>query len=151
MHEDKPEGPDHHRPTDRPADQPTTLNRPEDPRPRHQRARTPRPARPNPPDMPAQVLSSLWVASSTHALACQGLKAVAMIVQVVRAEDTHESSLHGGPPTSVVGTGTGGCSPELANRHRTPKTGYGTTPVWCRGGRRNVEGCWGLTPEGGLY
>ena len=21
---------------------------------------------------------------------------------------------------------------------------YGTTPVWCRGGSRNVEGCWGF-------
>ena len=26
----------------------------------------------------------------------------------------------------------------------TTKTGYATTPVWCRGGSRYVEGCWGF-------
>ena len=31
----------------------------------------------------------------------------------------------------------------------TTHSGYGTTPVWCRGRSRNVEGCWGLTPAGG--
>ena len=49
MREHRPERPNHHRPTDRPDDQPTNPNRPEGPRPRHQRARTPEPARPNPP------------------------------------------------------------------------------------------------------
>ena len=49
MREHRPERPNHHRPTDRPDNQPTTPNRPEGPRPRHQRARTPEPARPNPP------------------------------------------------------------------------------------------------------
>ena len=27
---------------------------------------------------------------------------------------------------------------------RTTHSGYGTTPVWCRGGNRYVEGCWGV-------
>ena len=26
----------------------------------------------------------------------------------------------------------------------TTRTGYGTTSVWCGGGSRNVEGCWGF-------
>ena len=37
----------------------------------------------------------------------------------------------------------------IPGAHTTPvllvgtKTGYGTTPVWCRGGSRYVEGYWG--------
>ena len=33
---------------------------------------------------------------------------------------------------------------EVDFRSLTTKTGYGTTPVWCRGASRNVEGCWGF-------
>ena len=29
-------------------------------------------------------------------------------------------------------------------QHMTTHSGYGTTPVWCRGGTRYVEGCWGF-------
>ena len=32
----------------------------------------------------------------------------------------------------------------------TTQTGYGTTTVWCRGGSRNVKGCWGWHQKGAL-
>ena len=37
-----------------------------------------------------------------------------------------------------------GPKPDFATAVGTTHSGYGTTSVWCRGGRRYVQGCWGF-------